>query len=331
MGEGRALSVLADIVTPMAVRTAATLRIADHIAGGVGTVAKLAAVVGADVDALDRLLRHLVTVGILSEGPDGGYALTEKGEGLRDDHPSGLRPMLDVEAAVGRADLSFVYLPHSIRTGRPAFPEMYGREFWADVAADPDRSAGYDIQMGVDVSGDAPAIVSGYDWGALGHIMDVGGGNGSLLAAILRAYPGLRGTVFDQPDTAEAARRTLAAAGLDDRADAVGGSFFEPLPKGPKAYLLSAIIHDWDDESSITILRRCAEAAGPDGAVFVLERTGYDGESVSTGMDLRMLVYFGAKERGVTELSRLASRANLTTAAVHQAADISILELRPTP
>lgn len=319
---------MADLATPMALRVAATLRIADQIAQGVRTAPELAAIVRADPDALDRLLRHLVTAGVVTRDDAGQYALTDLGEVLRDDHPTSLRAMLDTESAIGRADLAFVQLLHAIQTGRPGFPIQFGRSFWDDLAADPVRTASFDAQMGVDVSADAADVAAGYDWGSLGHLVDVGGGNGALLAVILRHHPTLRATVFDLPATAEAARTLLAEAGLADRADAVAGSFFEPLPPGTGGYLLSAIVHDWDDASARAILRRCAEAAGPAGAVFVVEKIGGDGETLRTGMDLRMLVYFGGKERSVPQLEALAAAAGLRLIAVHPAGPMAIVELR---
>jgi hypothetical protein len=144
---------------------------------------------------------------------------------------------------------------------------------------------------------------------------------------MLSSHPALRGTVFDQPHTSKAARTTLTAAGLADRSDVLAGSFFDPLPPGAGGYLLSAIIHDWGDDAARTILRRCAEAAGSDGAVFIIEKIGADGESLRTGMDLRMLAYFGGKERGVAELTALAGDSGLRVSAVHPAGTLSILEL----
>lgn len=324
---GAGLWALADLVTPMAVRVAATLRIADHIAGGRRTAPALAEAVNADSDALDRLLRHLTTAGALRRDGSGQYALTARGDALRDDHPRGLRAALDLEGAVGRADLSFVQLLHSVRTGEPAYPRQFGRSFWDNLAADAALSASFDAQMGVDVAADAPAIVSAYDWAALGHVVDVGGGNGALLIAMLRAHPALRGTVVDLPGAAEAAQRALTAAGFAGRSDVVSGSFFDPLPPGAGGYVLSAILHDWDDEAARAILRRCAEAAGTGGAVFVVEKIGADGESLRTGMDLRVLVYFGGRERGVAALTALAAAAGLSVAAVHPAGALSIVEL----
>jgi hypothetical protein len=318
---------MSDLVTPMALRVAATLRVADHLAGGPRSAEQLAGAAGVDRDAMDRLLRHLAKVGVLSRDDEARYALTPDAEPLRDDHRSGLRIMLDVESAIGRADLCLVQLLHSVRTGDAAFPVQFGSTFWEDVDADPRRRASFDVQMGRDVAAWAPLIVEPYDWGSLGSVVDVGGGDGTLLAALLDAHPGLQGTVFDQPTTAEAARKTLADAGLSDRATIVSGSFFDPLPPGAGGYLLSAVLHDWNDDAARAILRRCADAAGTEGTVFVVEKTGADGESPSTEMDLRLLAWFGGRQRGVAELSSLAVDAGLEVAAVHPAADLSIIEL----
>ena len=332
-GEGErdgGLWAMADLATPMALRVAATLRIADHLSRGRRTAPELAEAVHADADALDRVLPHLVAKGLLTRDGSGRYALTARGDPLRDDHPDGTRAMLDMGSAIGRADLSFVQLLHSVRTGAPAFPAHFGRPFWDDLAADPARRASFDTQMGADVTAWAPAILAAYDWGSLRHVVDVGGGNGSLLIALLREHPALRGTVLDLPETVEAARSALTAAGLAERADVVAGSFFDPLPPGAGGYLLSAILHNWDDEAARAILRRCAEAAGARGRVFVVEKIGADGESVSTEMDLRGLAYFGGRERGVAELTALAAACGLRVAAVHPAGTLTIVELAPS-
>ncbi|MCX4681839.1 methyltransferase [Streptomyces sp. NBC_01433] len=319
---------MAHLATPMAIRVAATLRIADHLAGSPRTAAELAGLADADAGALDRVLRHLAARGVLERDGSGRYTLTAVGEPLRSGHPAGLHAMLDIEGAVGRAELSFVQLLHSVRTGEAAFPVQFGRSFWQDLAEDPARGASFDARMGADLAaarGDD--IVSGYDWGSLGHVVDVGGGNGSLLIALLNGHPALHGTVLDLPDTAEVARKALAAAGLADRGDAVPGSFFDQLPPGAGGYLLSSVIHDWGDREAQAILRRCAEAAGAGGKVFIVERIGADGESPGTGMDLRMLAYYGGRERGAAELTALAAEAGLTQLAVHPAGILSIVEL----
>jgi hypothetical protein len=320
------LWAMGDLATPMAVRVAATLRIADHITRGRRTAPELAEAVGADADALGRVLRHLVTAGVLRGDESDRYVLTARGEALRDDHPAGIRAVLDLESAIGRADLSFVQLLHTVRTGEPAFPVQFGRSFWDDLAADPGRSASFDAQMAAAVAAWAPAIVAAYGWGSLGHVVDVGGGNGALLAALLREHPDLRGTVLDLPGAAAAARKVLTAAGLVDRSDAVAGSFFDPLPPGAGGYLLCAVLHDWDEAAARTILRRCAEAAGTDGRVFVVEKFVTDSDH-RTEMDLRVLAYFGGRERGIAELTALAAAAGLRVAAVHPAGATPVIEL----
>jgi hypothetical protein len=237
-----------------------------------------------------------------------------------------MRAMLDLEGAIGRADLSFVQLLHTVRTGEPAFPAQFGRSFWDDLAADPARSASFDTQMAADVAAWAPDIVAAYDWGSLGHLVDVGGGNGALLAVLLREHPDLRGTVLDLPGAVEAARKALTAAGLADRGDAKAGSFFDPLPPGAGGYLLCAVLHDWDDAAARAILRRCAEAAGADGRVLVVEKFATDADG-RTEMDLRVLAYFGGRERDLAELTALAAAAGLRVAAVHPAGATPVVEL----
>lgn len=321
------LWAMADLLTPMVVRVAATLRVADHIVAGRCTAPELAREVKVDADALERMLRHLTSVGVLRRDDTGRYELTARGDALRDDHPHGLRADLDIEEPIGRADLSFVQLLHTIRTGEAAFPVQFGRSFWEDLAADPARAASFNEQMSADIAADAPAIAAGYNWGKVGHVVDVGGGNGTLLTVLLAAYPTLRGTVVDLPDAVTAAQEALTAAGFTNRGAVVAGSFFDPLPPGAGGYLLSSVIHDWDDEHACAILRRCAEAAGPGGAVFVIENIGRESGRSRTGMDLRMLTYFGGRVRGVAEITALAAEAGLTVAGVHPVGQLSIVEL----
>jgi hypothetical protein len=319
---------MAHLGTPMAVRVAATLRIADHIAAGLSSAAELASVTGVDPDALDRLLRYLAVRGVFSHDENTGYALTELGTPLLSDHPAGLRSGLDIEG-VGRSELAFVHLLHSIRTGKAAFPKQFGLDFWQDLAADPARREAFAGVMSSIVPARSADVLSGYDWGSLGRVVDVGGGAGAMLIALLSHYPRLRGTLVELAGNAEDARAALAAAGLSERSEVITGSFFDPLPAGAGGYLLSLIIHDWADEPARQILRRCAEAAGASGAVFVVERVRADSDSPHTGMDLRMLALYGGKERRIAELTALARDAGLAVSAVHPAGAFSIVELRP--
>ncbi|GFJ84532.1 methyltransferase [Phytohabitans houttuyneae] len=327
---GGELWAAADLVTPMAIRVAATLRLADHIAAGRRTARELAAAVQADEDALDRVLRHLVTARVLTRAEPGAYGLTPLGEQLRDDDPRGLRPWLDLEGAVGRAETSFVQLLHTVRTGEPAFPQQFGRPFWDDLSADPALAASFDALMGGRLGADAPEIATAYPWGTLGHVVDVGGGTGTLLIAILRAHAGLRGTVVDLPGPAARAEAAFASAGLADRATAHAGSFFDPLPAGAGGYVLSGVLHDWDDEGAGRILRRCVEAAPDTGRVLVVEDAiGADRDTPSTEGDLRMLCYVRGRDRTLDELAALAARAGLDAGTVAPAGTRSIIELLP--
>jgi len=319
---------LSDLLTPMAVRVAATIRLADHLGDGPRTATALAEATGTNAGALGRLLAHLATAGIVEPSGD-GYALTGLGAALRSDDPTRIRDVLAVDGPLGRAELADIHLLHSVRTGAAAFPEQYGADFWADLLVDTERSAAYDADMGRDVDAWSPHIVGAYEWSALGHVIDVGGGQGILLAALLTANPALRGTVFDQPDTAARARAHLEATGIADRADAVGGSFFDSLPTGADAYLLTAIVHDWPDDAAIAILRRCAEAATPDGRVIVIEKIGRDGRTPGTEMDLRLLVWMAGRERTVEQLAALGEAAGLHEVAVHRAGAIVLVEMTP--
>lgn len=313
-GWGGQLWAAADLVTPMAIRVAATLRLADRIAAGPRTAEALAAEVDADPDALRRVMDHLVTAGVLSRADDGTYSLAALGEQLRDDHPDGLRAWLDLDGSIGRADLCFVQLLHTVRTGEAAYPRQFGRAYWDDLSADPARGASFDALMGDRLVADAPVIAAAYPWGALGHVVDVGGGNASLLIALLHAHDELRGTVIDRPGPVARAEQAIAAAGLGDRADARSGSFFDALPAGAGGYVLSGILHDWDDEHAHQILARCVEAAGPAGRILVIEPVG--GLRADTEMDLVMLALYAGRERRVEEFRTMAAEHGLTLDSV---------------
>ncbi|MFI7639302.1 methyltransferase [Nonomuraea sp. NPDC049400] len=324
------LRAMADLATPMAIRVAATLGVADQIASGRRTAREAADALGVHAGALDRLLRHLVAIGLLDRDDAGAYTLTGFGEQLRDDHPAGKRKWLTTDGAVGKGDLSFVDLSYSIRTGQPAYAVRHGVPFWEDLGADPALSASFDALMSHHIEMDNAGIPDAYDWAGLGHVVDVGGGSGALLAVLLAAYPELRGTIVDLPGPAASARQALRDKGLSHRAEVVTGSFFDPLPTGAGGYVLSAIIHDWDDDAAVKILRRCADAAGERGVVLVIEAVGADGASPNTAMDLRMLVYTGGKERGLAELGALAAQAGLVVRGAHPVGArsfISIVEL----
>jgi O-methyltransferase domain len=161
---------------------------------------------------------------------------------------------------------------------------------------------------------DSARILTAYDWGALGDVIDVGGGDGTLLIALLQEYPSLRGTVLDLPDAAESARKRIGAAGLTSRAEVVAGDIFAELPAGAEGYLLASVVRHWGDDDARRILRRCAEAAGEDGAVFVIESVTDTSTTREPGRDL-------------AALTALVESVGLTVVNVHDAGDVAVLEL----
>jgi hypothetical protein len=311
------LEPVIDLVTPMAVRTAAALRLADPMAGGPLPVAELAERTGADPDALARMLRHLVCHGVFDEPAPGTFGLNAPAELLRSDHPSGMRAWLDMDGFGGQMDLAFTGLMHTVRTGGPAWETVFGAPFWRYLAENPAMSASFDATMASGPEYTADAATS-YDWSGAGHVVDVGGGSGALLAAVLEADPHLRGTLVDLPDTVRRGTEHLADRGLDARADVVGQSFFDPLPAGGGVYVLSSVLHDWPDTAATAILRRCAEAAGADGRVVVIEQHDTETRGAAFAeMNLRMLVLCGGRERGPDDLTALAAGVGLAATGMH--------------
>ncbi|MEU4252523.1 methyltransferase [Amycolatopsis sp. NPDC026612] len=311
---------MADLATPMAIRVAATLGLAEHAGSTGATAAELASETGASAPALGRLLDHLVTAGVFAlDAESGRYRPTDLGAQLREDAPEGIKPLLDIHSAGGRAELAFADLLETVTTGAPAYEHRYGRGFWADIDAEPRLRRSFDAQMNWRFRAQAPQIAERFGWSRFPRIVDVGGGNGVVLAEILRAHPAVRGEVLDLAPSATAAADRFAAAGLADRAGAVPGSFFDPQPPGADAYLLSDILHDWDDDHARRILTGCREAAGEDGAVVVIEPLRNQG--AGTAMDLFMLMCFGGRERTAEELTALAAPCGLVLRATTAVAE----------
>lgn len=322
----RKLLDLADLLRPSAIRAAATLGIADHVAAGVTDVADLAVRTGTRPDMLAVLLRYLVELGLL-ENETGGYRLTELGSALRSDDPGGVRNFLSSEGLYGSHDLSLVHLVHTLRTGEPTFTASSGRTYWESVNDDPRYSAAFDAQGDSPPAWDMDLVVDGYDWSGVRTVVDVGGHDGTLLLELLRRHPHLHGTLVDLRNVAERAGRRFAAAGLDDRGTALVGSFFETLPAGHDVYLLSAILADWTDEQAVAILRRCGEAAGPTGVVRLAEVTV---PTESAAKELYVHAMMPAHGRGVDELTKLADAAGLDTTWVGPTTPLrSLLEFAP--
>lgn len=301
--DAEALRRMAGLATPMALRVAVTLGLPDRLLGDGATAERLAGELDVSPVALDLLLGHLTTLGVLERAAT-GYRTTPFGANLCAD--AGLTSiLLHLDSAAHRANLAFIELAHSITTGQAAYPRRYGQDFWADLAEHPHLRESFDRQMTQRLREQIPRTVTGVDWSRFATVVDVGGGQGTLLAAILTAHPRMHGHLVDLEPTAADARHTFSAHDLDDRTEVTAGSFFDPLPAGADAYLLVDILHDWDDEHAHRILARCAEAAHPAGRVLVIEAVG--GLRATSEMDLTMLVIYGGRERRTDEFRTLAA------------------------
>jgi hypothetical protein len=295
-----------------AVHVAAVLGIADLLADGPRTSDELAEATGTHAATLYRLLRALASVGVFEEADGKRFSLTPLGAGLRSDVPGSLAGWA---AFVGRPSSwqTWGALLHSVRTGETAFPHVHGNEVWEYRAQHPDDQAAFDRAM-IALTGHVNrALFEAYDFARYGTVVDVGGGHGALLTALLLEHPAMRGVLFDQPHVVAAAERPLAAAGVDDRCSLVGGSFFDGVPRDGDAYVLKSILHDWEDERAVAILRSCREAMADQAVILVVERVlgpaneGPDAEF----SDLTMLVSQGGRERSVDEFEALFAAAGL--------------------
>lgn len=314
----------------MAIRLGVTLGIPDHLAGGQRAGTELAADCGTEPRATVALLRFLAARQILTEIRTGVFALAELGEELLDELP---QRYLNLDSAAGHMDRAWAGLPHAVRTGKAGYPDVFDRDFWDHLDAEPALAASFDDYMDFWAAEWMPHVAEALaDLGSK-SIVDVGGGTGGLLVQLLSRDPALRGTLVELPAPAARARDRFAEAGLATRCSMVEGSFFDPLPAGEPLYVLAQVLHDWPDEQATAILRRCADAAGPDGRIVLVERVLDEQapELDHVAMDLRMLVLFGAHERSAGEYAALAACAGLQLHRVLPAGSgLSLVELTPT-
>ena len=314
-----------DLATPWCLRVAATLRIPGHIAAGHTGIADLAAAAGCDPDALHAVLGHLVSQGVFTEESPGRFACNQAAEQL-----AGV-PFLDLAGIGGRMARTWGTLLDFVRTGQPAYQQVFGRPFWEDLAAHPAIGAEFDALMGPAGHGVRDFDVELSDgWDAVRTVVDVGGGTGAMLASLLRRHPGARGILVDLPGTVARAGEIIENFGVAERVTVEAQSFFDPLPAGGDLYLLKSVLNDWPDEPTVAILRRCAEAAKTaQASIAVLGGVAADETPRSLGID--MLVA-GGKTSTLTQFTELARRAGLDVIAARtQSSGRYVVECRPAP
>jgi hypothetical protein len=289
-----------------AIQVAAVLGLADLLEDGPRTSEELAAATGTDADTLYRLLRALASIGVFHEDEGRRFSLTELGDPLRTGAPESIAAWTVFAGEASNRE-SWGALIDSVRTGENAFRLVYGVDVWEYRAQHPEVGASFDRAMTGHSHLVIGSVLAAYDFGRFGTIVDVGGGNGALLSALLDAYPAMHGVLFDQP-------HVVAGVDLGERGEVVTGSFFESVPDGGDAYLLKWIIHDWEDAEAIAILRTIRERNRP---VLVIERfVGPPNENAEAAfVDLTMLVGPGGRERTLDEFAALFEAAGFRLAA----------------
>jgi hypothetical protein len=295
-------------------RAVIQLKIPDLVAAAPRSSDELASSSGVQAEPLRRVLRCLVTLGVFTETDDGRFGATPVSECLRD-QPGSLRGtalMLPTESYV-----AFGELMHSLKTDKPAFEHIFRMSRWEHLARDPDKAAQFNAAMQSRTEQIRGAVAAAYDWAALGSIIDVGGGRGTLIVGLLKAHSNLRGTVFDLAAGLAETDAYLKDQGVRDRCEIVSGSFFESVPAGYDAYVLKNIVHDWNDEKAAAILASVREAMGPKARLILAEHVMQPHPQDSADSrrifidDVQMMVMLGGKERTEEEYATLMRGAGL--------------------
>jgi hypothetical protein len=322
----RLFELAASIVPAKALWVAAELGVADHLADEPRPVEALAAATGTDPGALYRILRLLATLGVFTELEGRRFGHTEMSLALRSDHPAKARAAVRM---VGGAPMwkGFGELVTSVTTGDTGWQAAMGEPIFEWLAHEPESAALFnDAMVGIH-GGEVPAVAAAYPF--TGTVIDVGGGVGNMIAHVLRAHPGTRGVVYDLPHVVADAARQLEAQGLQERARAAAGSFFDGVPAGGDTYILSHIIHDWDEARAVAILAHCRAAKNAGGKVLIVEMvvTPPNVPHPAKLLDIVMLAIPGGRERTEDEYRELLARAGLRlTRVIPTMSPVSIIE-----
>jgi hypothetical protein len=310
---------------------AAQLTLADRLAIGPRASSELAAELGLNAAAFHRFLRTLAGMGLLTEVESKTFALTPLGAALKKDAPgSAYASILTLAGPIGQR--SWELLPYSLETGKPGLDKAFGQPLFEYLAQRPREASLFSETMVGFHGAEPPAVAAAYDFSGFRSIVDVGGATGNMLAHILQRHRGPRGVLFDLPHVVTDAPAFLAARGVAERVSIEPGSFFERVPAGHDAYILSHIIHDWDPEQCRTILGHCRRAIDPNGRLLIVEMVLPEGDAPHPGkmLDMMMLVGPGGQERTPSEYAELLGKAGFRlTQVVPTASAVSVVEAVP--
>ena len=335
--EATVRSLIGGAIRTQAMYVAAKLALADHLSLGPRSAEDLAERVHADAATLKRLLRFLVFNGVFSENDDGSFALNRAGEYLQSAHPRSLRPSA-IRAGEGMWEVSSRLLG-AVQTGRTPHDDVHGTTFFERIAERGNDNA-FASRMTSSTAGLGEAIARMDCVKRARTIVDIGGGHGTVLVELLRVHPHLRGVLFDRPATIDGARAIIESAGVSDRCELVSGNFFDGVPEDGDVYLLSWILHDWDDANAARILRACHNAGRQDAALLVAEvllpprATANEGSANDViadpyTLDLQMLLLTGGRERTLAEYQEMlrgAGYAMKETTNLTSARGASVIE-----
>ena len=310
------------------VYVAAKLSVADYLANGAKLADELAGPTGTQAPALYRLMRTLAHLGILTEDDSHRFALTPLGDALKTDAPGSARASI-LTLASDWMSRGLGQLLYSVETGKSGFEKSLGMPIFDWLAKHPQEASMFSETM-VGIHGaEPPAVAAAYDFSSFATIVDVGGATGHLLTTILRQYPGPRGILYDLPHVVRDAPTLIQARGLAERITVESGSFFERVPNGGEAYLLSHIIHDWTEDQCLTILGHCRRAMKPGSRLLIIEMVLPAGNAPHPGkmLDMMMLVGPGGQERTEHEYATLLGKAGFhLTRVVPTASPVSVVE-----
>ena len=307
-------SLLRGAMATKALAVAADLRIADELAAGPRPVAELAAAAGADEESLYRFLRALASEGVFAEHEPRVFRNTAASELLRTDHPASWHDFAHLFGGVWYR--TFEDAEVAVRTGEETFPRSFGMDFWAWLAKDPVEGSSFNRAMASGADRKVEAIDAA-EWRPGDTVVDVGGGNGVTLIGLLQRHPELEGVVFETAETAREAEVLVAASDVADRCRVVAGSFFAGVPSGD-AYVLGAILHDWDDDRAAAILRNIQAAARPNARLIVRDAVIPSGNEPhgNKWLDLLMLLLQRGRERTEEQWRRLLGDAGFAVTSI---------------